>query len=91
MFQEKVDRMKGKGREFMEKIEDKSHELINRWEEKSRDFIGNFVELFGRDGRIVSSTIWSIINSLRPSDAIWWHRSGSTLVPDGTKPLPEPM
>ena len=36
---------------------------------------------------------WNVINSLRPSDAIWWQRSGSTLaqVPDSTKPLPEPM
>ena len=40
----------------------------------------------------------SFINSLRPSDAIWRHRSGSTLaqvmawcLTYGTKPLPEPM
>ena len=38
-----------------------------------------------------------IFNSLRPSDAIWRHRSGSTLAQvmacclDGTKPLTEPM
>ena len=37
------------------------------------------------------------VNSLWPSDTIWWQGSGSTLVqvmallPDGTKPLPEPM
>ena len=37
------------------------------------------------------------INSLWPSDATWPHWSGSTLaqvmdcLPDGTKPLPEPM
>ena len=30
-----------------------------------------------------------MLNSLRPSDAIWRHRSGSALA-DGTKPLPEP-
>ena len=38
-------------------------------------------------------------NSLWPNNTIWWHRSGSIidigsangLVPDGTKPLPEPM
>ena len=35
------------------------------------------------------------VNSLRPSDAIWWHRfwvnigSDNGLLPDGTKPLPE--
>ena len=43
----------------------------------------------------------SVINSLWPSDAIWWWRSESTLVhrigscdgllPNSTKPLPEPM
>ena len=31
------------------------------------------------------------ISSLWPSDAIWRCRSCSTLVPDGIKPLPEPM
>ena len=31
------------------------------------------------------------LNLLWPSDAIWQQRSGSTLAPDGTKPLPEPM
>ena len=40
--------------------------------------------------------VW-LINTLWPSNAIWRHRSGSTLaqvmalLPDGTKPLPEPM
>ena len=32
-----------------------------------------------------------MINSLWLSDTIWRQKSGSTLVPDGTKPLPEPM
>ena len=36
---------------------------------------------------------WWLVNSLWPSDTIQRHKSGSTLaqVPDGTKPLPEPM
>ena len=29
--------------------------MLHKWEEKSRDFIGNFLEMFGRDGRIVST------------------------------------
>jgi len=37
-----------------ERIAGKSHELLNKWEEMSREFITNFVELFGRDGRINS-------------------------------------
>lgn len=44
-LQSKVDAVK-------EKIADKSSELINKWEEKSREFITNFLELFGRDGKI---------------------------------------
>jgi len=51
-IQEKVDQMKGKGREFLEKVEDKSHEILHRWEDKSRELITNFVEMFNRDGRI---------------------------------------
>ena len=45
----------------------------------------------------VSCVTLYCVNSLRPSDAIWRHRYGSTLdqvdglLPDGTKPLPEPM
>ena len=50
----------------------------------------------------VSPALWNtinisgvVVNSLRPSDAIWRHRvnigSGNGLLPDGTKPLPEPM
>ena len=37
---------------------------------------------------------WYWFHSLWPSDAICWHRTGSTLaqvMPDGTKPLPEPL
>ena len=37
-----------------------------------------------------------LFNSLWPSDAVWWQRSvnigsGNGLLPDGTKPLSEPM
>ena len=45
-FQEKVDLMKGR-------IADKRQELFHKWEEKSREFIGNFMDLFSRDGRLV--------------------------------------
>ena len=47
-FQEKVDLMKGR-------IADKRQELFHKWEEKSRDFIGNFMDLFSRDGRLVGA------------------------------------
>ena len=35
------------------RIADKRQELFHKWEEKSRDFIGNFMDLFSRDGRLV--------------------------------------
>ena len=43
--------------QFSEKynnIKDKGKEFIDKWEEKSKEFIGNFLEMFGRDGTIVS-------------------------------------
>ena len=46
--------MKDKGREFIEKIDDKRHELLQKWEDKSREFIGSFLDLFGREGRLVN-------------------------------------
>ena len=39
----------------IEKFADRGHELFNKWEEKSREFITNFLDLFGREGRIVSA------------------------------------
>ena len=52
-FQEKVDLMKGR-------IADKRQELFHKWEEKSREFIGNFMDLFSRDGRLVGLWICSV-------------------------------
>ena len=47
-----------------------------------------FTETEGGSGN--SLIVTGGINSLRPSDTIWRHRSGSGngLLPDGTKPLP---
>ena len=61
-----------------------------------KNFFMRFLHLHDdKYGRVI---MWIILNSLWPSDTIWRHRSGSTLVqvmacllPDGTKPLPEPM
>lgn len=49
LLQNKMDKIK-------DKIEGKRHELIHKWEEKSREFINNFLELFGKDGRL--NTFW---------------------------------
>ena len=54
---EKVDQLKDKGKEWIDKVKgtkEKGNEVMNKWEERSKEFIGNFLELFGRDGRIVS-------------------------------------
>ena len=57
------------------------------------------VSMFDREfhWKTVSSIFCWSFNSLGPSDAIWWQEiwvntgSGNGLLPDGTKPLPEPM
>ena len=46
-MRQKIDEIKGK-------MSDKSQEMLTKWEEKSRDFIGSFIDMFGRDGRLVS-------------------------------------
>ncbi|XP_042907507.1 choline-phosphate cytidylyltransferase B isoform X2 [Parasteatoda tepidariorum] len=48
LLQNKMDKIKGK-------FEDKRHEIIHKWEEKSREFINNFLDLFGKDGRLSNS------------------------------------
>ncbi|XP_060080938.1 choline-phosphate cytidylyltransferase B-like [Ylistrum balloti] len=56
-FEENLNKMKDKSRELMDKIKDtkdKGNEMIHRWEEKSREFITNFLDMFGREGRITS-------------------------------------
>ena len=40
--------------EIKGRLTDKSQEILTKWEEKSRDFIGSFIDMFGRDGRLVS-------------------------------------
>lgn len=61
-LQERVDKVKQKvkdveekSKEFVQKVEEKSIDLIQKWEEKSREFIGNFLEMFGPEGALVST------------------------------------
>ena len=56
-FSQKLDKVKDKGKEWIGKVKEtkeKGNEMMNRWEEKSKEFIGSFVELFGKQGKIVS-------------------------------------
>lgn len=49
-MKEKVRTVEEKSKHFVNRVEEKSQDLILKWEEKSREFIGNFLELFGKDG-----------------------------------------
>lgn len=33
---------------------DRGNLLLHKWEEKSKEMIGNFVEMFGKEGKLVS-------------------------------------
>lgn len=48
-----MDELKTKGKKVIENIGEKRQDLIQKWEDKSKEFIGNFLLLFGREGRIV--------------------------------------
>ena len=52
-------------KEGLSRIKAKASEGLHRWEEKSRDMITNFMSLFGRDGRIVSELISTIMGQGR--------------------------
>lgn len=66
---EKVDQLKDKGKEWIDKVKgtkEKGNEVMNKWEERSKEFIGNFLELFGRDGRISNWMKESIARAVSP-------------------------
>lgn len=50
LLQNKMDELK-------DKFEEKKHGFIQTWEEKSREFIGNFLDLFGREGTL--NNLWN--------------------------------
>ncbi|ESN96946.1 hypothetical protein HELRODRAFT_86102, partial [Helobdella robusta] len=60
-MKEKTIQLQSKVESVRGRMMDKGHELINKWEEKSREFICNFLELFGRDGRIVSASLMLLL------------------------------
>ena len=51
-FQSKADTVKEKVATKSHAIIDRSRGIITEWEEKSRDFIGNFMDMFNRDGLV---------------------------------------
>ncbi|XP_074601514.1 choline-phosphate cytidylyltransferase A-like [Brevipalpus obovatus] len=50
LLQNKMDELK-------DKFEEKKHGFFQTWEEKSREFIGNFLDLFGREGAL--NNLWN--------------------------------
>ena len=78
MYQEKefqmkdrIDRIKGhisqksmSFKQHLERVGDKSQEILHRWEDKSREFISDFLDLFGRDTRLVSVTPYFAVTYL---------------------------
>ncbi|CAN7995919.1 unnamed protein product [Ixodes pacificus] len=63
LLQNKMDELKDKSKQLVENFEGKRHEFIQKWEDRSREFICNFLELFGREGRLDSE-----LEGTRPAD-----------------------
>ena len=59
-----MDAMKEKVTSKGQEIMGKSREMLTEWEEKSRDMITDFLDMFGRDGRLVSLLFLLITLSL---------------------------
>lgn len=91
MIQNKLDDLKDKGKTFVENLEEKRHELIQKWEDKSREFINNFLELFGREGRIVCllNLTKSMLNSDFQFQNDLWSRSTGR-IKRALSPAPSP-
>ncbi|KAK2719678.1 hypothetical protein QYM36_005230, partial [Artemia franciscana] len=68
-IQEKVKELKEKGKSVIDRIDERRHGIVEKWENRSRELILNFLQLFGREGRL--SSIWNegkdrIKNALSP-------------------------
>lgn len=81
-----MDALKKKGNDLVENLGEKKHELITKWEEKSREFIHSFLELFGRDGTLVSECEM-FVYSQRNKPIVFVFSSGVTKEVSGYHPL----
>ncbi|XP_076435882.1 LOW QUALITY PROTEIN: choline-phosphate cytidylyltransferase A-like [Babylonia areolata] len=64
------EKLKDKGKELMsawKESKDRGNLLLHKWEEKSKEFIGNFVDMFGKDGKLNK---WFTENTMRIGRAI---------------------
>lgn len=62
-----MEQLKDRSKRVMENVEEKRNDIIRKWEEKSRDFIDAFLLLFGRDGRLVSTSGTRCVGSVKHS------------------------
>lgn len=74
----KVRDVEEKSKEFVQKVEEKSIDLIQKWEEKSREFIGNFLQMFGPEGALVSTPLACELKSLCNQQGLFRKHTGKT-------------
>jgi len=68
-IQNRVEKVKAKGKQLVDQVTDQSVELIHKWENNSREFIGTFLQLFGPDGfsQLVDGTKQRFIRAISPT------------------------
>lgn len=68
-LQNRVDKVKAKGKQLVDQVADQSVELIHKWESNSREFIGTFLQLFGPDGfsQFLDGTKQRIVRAISPA------------------------
>merc|ERR1711970_90358 len=67
-IQNRVERVKEKGKKLVDQVADQSAELIHKWEANSREFIGTFLQLFGPDGfkELLDGTKQRMLRAISP-------------------------
>lgn len=68
-IQNRVEKVKAKGKQLVDHVADQSAELINKWETNSREFIGTFLQLFGPDSfsQLLDGTKQRIVRAISPA------------------------
>lgn len=64
-LQEKVNKLKNKGKNLMEVLGETTDDVLNKWEEKSREVIDHFVRFFfGKPLKMLSNSKRKIMNAI---------------------------
>jgi len=68
-IQNRVEKVKAKGKQLVDQVADQSAELIHKWENNSREFIGTFLQLFGPDSfsQFLDGTKQRIVRAISPA------------------------